>query len=187
MDNANELRYDINVPYNHPSAVKSRKKMKVFASVMLFMIAPIWIFVAIMSLTGNNPSTIAAIIFFVMAVICLVAGIYFVYSIKPLKKDEGKSIEFKFYDFSLEINQVKPNKQKSLTKCLYGEYKNKQYVSKVIEFNDRIDIKVYTGTYNGVPQIVGHTVPKDVIGDKVEEFKNFLKEKMLEDYIVKNK
>ena len=187
MENTNELKYNINVPYNHPSAVKSRKKMKIFASVMMFIVAPLWTAMAIGAFTGNNSSVAVAVLFIAMAVLCLICGIYFVYSIKPLKRDENRSIEFKFLDVSLEINQLKPNKKKTLTICLYQKYKNKQYVSQVVEYGDRFDVKIYTGTYNGIPRIAGYALPKDLVGENLDKFTAFLKERMGANYIVKNK
>ena len=120
------------------------------------------------------------------ALLCLVPGICFFCAIKPLKRNDNKSMKFNFYDSYMEVREVKAAKEKILTICLYAAYKNKQFVSKVVESGDGIEIKVYTGTYNGVPKYARYDVPKDVVGaDKIEEFTSFLKERVGSSYVVK--
>ena len=106
---------------------------------------------------------------------------------KANSKDDNKSISYTFYNDYLEVYKDDANKQshKSLSRCLYRSYQNKQFVYKVVEDKDKFEIKIYTGTYNMVPQYKKYVVPKELIKEEMESFKEFLKQNLGKDYIIK--
>ena len=72
--------------------------------------------------------------------------------------------------------------------CLYRSYKNKQYISKIIEYPNRLFIKVFTGTYNGAPQYDRYALPFDVLkSEEVQPLKEFLKVELGNSYVIKQK
>ena len=72
--------------------------------------------------------------------------------------------------------------------CVYRQYKNKQYVAKVFEVEEGFILKIYTGTYNFVPQYKDYQLPKTSFEDVelIEIFKKYMSQTFGKDYIVKN-
>ena len=187
-ENLEVVKYGIKVPYNNAVMVKARKKLKMFAGIMLMLCTLVFIGMAVMAYLGNNSSLVVVGVFAGGAVVALGCGLYFFLTIKPNAKDDGKVVLYSFYNDFLVVDQDDESKQKSrnLSRCLYRSYKNKQYVSKIIETNDMFEIKIYAGTYNGIPQYKKHFVPKELVGEnQLEEFKTFLKQAVGKDYLIK--
>lgn len=186
MENADEVKFNLNVPYNHPVSVQSRKKSYILGGVMMTIVAAAWAIVAVVAGMSESGSIGIALGFVAFSVLCLACGIYFFCIIKPLKRNDNKITNIYFYENYLDVKQTKETKQKTLTTCLYRPYKNKQYVSRIIELYNKIDVKVYTGTYNGAPKYALYTIPKDLLTEEqLNEFILFLKDRVGADYVVK--
>lgn len=187
-ENLNNAKYKINVPYNHPSMVSARKKHKLIVGFCCIFAGLLFAFCSSLATKNNNVELWAILILIGFTVGLLGVGIYFFISIKPLAKDEGKLLVYNFYDQYLEIIQVDNNKQssKTLKVCLYLKYKDKQFINKIVERNDFIDISIFTGTYNLVPQYEHHFIPKNIFNDtQFVAFKNFLQEIFTKNYVLK--
>lgn len=189
MENTgNEIKYSILVPLSNPIMVSERKKQGVLYGVVLFLCSLFMGVFTVMSAISENSSVAVVVIFALAAAACIACGIYFLCKNKSSDKENAKSYTFNFYNVYLEINQDDSNKKtsKNLTRCLYGIYKDKQYISKIIEDKDKFEIKIYTGTYNLVPQYKKFTLPKDVVNStELEEFKQFLKKSVGNNYFIK--
>ena len=173
--NENVLKYSFVAKQSNPVLLEFRKKTNRLFGVLLLVCAAIFGLFAILCATSNNPSLWVCLIFGGFVAVCVGCAIYFFLTAKPTEKDENKIMCYEFYEYSVSINRENliKNTNKNLVKCLYSDYKDRQYISKLFEFNDRFEIRVFTGTYNGVPQYKKFVLPKDVIGEeKMGEFKD---------------
>ena len=186
-NNVEVLKCSARVPYNNEVMVAARKKQKKGAAILTLICAAIFVALAVMCGMGNNPSIAAIGIFAGFAALCVATSLYFLLTTKPNVKNDSKAIVFNFYNEFLEIIETNETTQKAknLTKCLYRSYKNKQYVSKIIETGAMLEFKIFTGTYNGIPQYKVFFLPKNVLGAQTEEVKTFLKQWVGNDYKVK--
>jgi hypothetical protein len=189
-ENVENPRFEFDVPYNNEALVASRKKQKTIAGVAMFAAALIFVVIAILAATTGQSSTTASMIFGVFAAIGILSGVWFLFSARVKPEDENKVLKLVFYEDYLQIfqiNNLAGGKTKELCSCLYRSQAFKQYVSKIIEQQNRFEIKVYTGTYNGVPQYKVHVLPKNIfIGDEqMDSFKMFAMQKVQKDFVVK--
>lgn len=184
----NPIRYDFKVNNNHPTLLKSKKKARILSGSMSLFAALFFVAITCLAVTNNNPSTFAIIMLGGLVAFALICAIYFFATMKETAKDRSRSRDLIFYEhsFALVEHDESNNKDKSLSKCLYVRHANKQYISKFIEKNDMFEIKILTGTYNGMPQYKKFILPKDVISvEKAEEFKTFIKTKVGNNYQIK--
>ena len=188
--NGNEdgVVFSFNVAKDNPIMIDSKKKSKVLNGVLCLLATIFFVSFLILSQTSNNPSMAVAGVFGCFAAFALICTIYFFATMNGTAKDKNKSLEFILAEemfVVVENDNVKKTKR-YLSKCLYSKYANKQYIAKVIESSDRFDIKIYTGSYNLIPQYKKCTLPKNVIGDeRLETFREFFKQKVGTNYITK--
>ena len=184
----NPIRYNFKVNNNHPTLLKSKKKSRIVAGSMSLFAALFFVAITCLAVVNNNPSTFAIIMFGGLVAFALICAIYFFATIKETEKDRTRSRDLIFYEHSfalVEHDEIK-NKDKSLSKCLYARHANKQFISKFIEKSDMFEIKIFTGTYNGIPQYKKFIFPKEVVPvEKAEEFKTFIKTKVGNHYKIK--
>lgn len=178
-----EEKFNIIVPYNNEIMVANRKKNKKTMSIILFIIAPIFLLLSILSGTVNNPSTMAVVIFAIFAAFSLGFGIYDLCTTKPKAKDDKINIEYHFCEDILQIkrNSNKENgKVKTLESCAYRVVSNKQHIKQITETEKFFEIKIYTGTVNMVAQYNKHILPKSCFSSEEElnNFKAFLQERV---------
>lgn len=192
MENQEKVYFEVDVPYNNELMVKERKKNRRRSSIAVFAIAAIFVLLAILCLTTSNPSRAGAVFCGVGALVCVVIGIILFFTTKPNTKLDGRVIKYVFTENGLFIHQdnsANEKKNRTLEACLYRNAGGKQYISKVFEFNEKFQIRIFTGTYNGAPQYSFHVIPKDMLKseDEMTAFVTFLKYKLSKDYVVKIK
>ena len=146
------------------------------------------LFGAIMS--ANSVDTWVPVFFGAFFLFCLITAIVMFGQGKYKPANEGLEYRFLFYKDGLQIaknTKRNPEVFKNETACLYRSYKNKQYVAKVFETADRFSFKIYTGTYNFIPQYKEEALPKNVFSssEKVASFSEIMKKIFGNDYIVK--
>jgi hypothetical protein len=127
-------------------------------------------------------------VFWGFVVFCVISAVVFFCKMKPSSKDSEESYFYTFHKEYLEINKLNAakNTNKAIKRCLYGIYQNKQYVSKVIDANNCICLKIFTGTYNGVPRYEKYYIPIDALkADELQLLKALLKSKVGTSYVVK--
>jgi hypothetical protein len=129
--------------------------------------------------------------------IILVFGIIFAvfvgggtYMLKYNKKNpmnDSKTLTFTFFEFTLQFarNDTNKIKAKNLSKCMYRPYSNYQFVKTVTNKPEFITFKIHTGSVNGIPQYAKYDIPKSCIGSELNEFEDFLKERLGKHYKVK--
>lgn len=188
MEENNNLKFNIEVPYNHEIIVAERKKTNITIGVVLLISSLAFIAFTIFSLLSNNSSIWVPIMFGAFALLTIGYAIIQFVSIKPKAKNELKFITYNFYEGFLHVaeeDRKENGKTKEITNCLYRPYKSKQYVSKAIESEQKFQIKILTGTYNFAPQYKVLSIPKAVFknNEELDAFKNFLKETLEKDYI----
>ena len=196
MDQQNEVleqkKFDIKVPYNHEVIVAERKKQKRASIILISVCTVFFILFAIFSGLSKNSAPWVPALFGGFAVFSLICIIFILFTLKPNFKNDNKKLCFEFYEDYLKVyqdNAREDGKVKMLENCLYRPYQNKQYVSKVVEYENRFQIKIYTGSYNFVPQYKNHDIPKAIFetAEEQDAFKNFLQEKVDKDYSIKTK
>ena len=162
------VKCSVSVPYNHEVMVASRRKMNIISAIAGIFGCAFMSFLVIMTCLSEGVIPALVIICGGMAVGFLIWGISYLFALKPQTKNESKIISYIFHEAYLEIYQENTlkNKKKRLTACLYEKYANKQYVSKVIETETALNLKVFVGTTNGMPNYKNYTVPKDVFNPK---------------------
>lgn len=183
----NPIRYKFKVANNHPVVLAAKKQTNKRFGILSLVAAVIFAVMLGLSMSSNNPSVWVGVIFGGFTVLALICSIYF-FTSKESKNDKIKSREFIFFEHSFAIieHNENTNKEKAIIKCLYSSYANKQYISKFIETNIVFTIKVLTGTYNGMPQYKQFAMPKEIVNaETMEEFKNFVKERVGKGYQVK--
>lgn len=185
-ENMDVKKFDIVVPYNHEVLVAERKKSKITIGIIFIIATLSFGAFTILSVLGENSVPWAIAIFGAFTAFCLIYALYMFLTIKPRTKDDDKKVTFEFYEVYMKVQQnngMLSTKTKTLENCLYRNYKNKQYVSKVIETDSKILIKIFTGTYNGVPQYKSHAIPKAIFesDEQLTAFTEFLKEQVEED------
>ncbi len=189
-ENLNQKKFDIKVPFNNEVMVAARKKTKLSAGIGCLVVAALFFVISIVTINANNSTLAATLIFAGFGAFALAASLCFLLTIKPNAKNDNKVIRYCFYDAYLQIHQINGSengKEKMLASCLYGNFEHKQYISDITEFDNRLQVKIFTGTYNGVPQYATHVIPKSAITgeNELDNFKNFLKKIFGSSYIVK--
>lgn len=188
-ENTEKALFEIFVPYNNEIMTASRKKARKGLGIGLMVSSLFFVALSILASTGKKPSTFAIVLFGVIAVICVGVGVTLLFLKPSNPKNDGKNIKYRFYKDYLNINQdtnLEKKKSKVLSACLYRPYKNKQYVWKIYEYKDRIQLAIYTGTYNGFPQYSHQIIPKSVLSpEELNALILFLKAKIGEDYLEK--
>lgn len=184
----NPIRYSYTVKNNHPVVLQTKKKTNIIAGILCLFATLVFVAITCMAVINNNPSAVAIAIFACFSAFALICAIYFFVTIKETAKDRARSRDLIFYEHSfalVEHDEIK-NKDKNLSKCLYARHANKQYIAKFTETNDKFEIKILTGTYNGMPQYKKFVLPKDLIPvAKAEEFKSFMQAKVGNNYQIK--
>lgn len=179
-----EGKFKINVPYNDAYLLAKRKKTNIFSAVMLFLVAVLFVVITVIAGNAENSSTLACVIFAGFAVASLASGVYFVCAIKPSAKNATKKLTFNFYEDMLEVLSTTDKNGNSKTKKLhavaYASYKDKQYISKIVEDENGFEIEILTGTMNLMPQYKKLALPKSYFKDEeeLEDFKSFIKGKV---------
>ncbi len=189
-ENFEKTKFEIDVPYNNEFLVAERKKSRIMVGVLYMFVAVAFLGLTIWGALSSGPSIALVVVFAILAALCCGAGIYHFCTLKAREKDENKTVKYCFYEDYLQIiqnNAAENGKVKMLENCLYRPYKNKQYVAKVMEFQNKLEVKIFTGTTNGAPQYNRHTIPKSMFEteEELNAFTQFLKEKFSSDYVVK--
>ncbi len=190
-----DTKFEISVPYNHEILANQRKKSKKIAGIMsmvlgvLFLAFTIW-----MGLSMNYDSITTLLLFLgifgLLGLGSIALGIYNFCTMKPNIKNDDKFVRYYFEDWGLRIKEdknIEKKKTSTLENCLYRKYANKQYVNLVTEYEDRFEFQIFVGTTNGVPNYHTILLPKDVLTapDELNNFTEFLKSKLENDYRVK--
>jgi hypothetical protein len=178
------FRFETN--YNCKELVNQRKKNEKMgwffvAFGMLFIIPTVLIGMS------YNPTKSAVVILFLVTATIMGSGLYLVIYNKENPKNNSKTMVFTFFEnyTHFRINNEAKNKVKDLSKCLYRSYKNLQYVYSVTRTPDFISFKILTGTYNMAPQFAKYDIPISCIGSDLNEFEDFIKERLGTDYKIK--
>lgn len=183
-------KFKVEVPFNNEILVRARKKQKIVsANVMCFCA----VFFAIITVMASQSSTAKPWVFAIFGffiIVAIIVAIYCLCTTKPKQKDEDKTMNFHFYEDYFQINSINKTidneKKKVIKTCLYKKHPTKQFMAKVIESEDKFQIKIFTGTYNGMPQYQSYLIPKSVFNnDELSSFKSFLEQKVSPKYIVK--
>lgn len=189
-ENLEKARFEVVVPYNNEVLVAARKKSKIIQGVLWIVLALMFAGIAIGSATSTASSTII-IVFGCVAALFVGLAIFSFVSIRTSSKNDDRTVKYDFYEEYIQIHNEKEsnNKSKLLKSFLYRNYSNKQYLDSVLEYSDRLVLKIYTGTYNGVPQYQTQIVPVSVFttDSDLNDFKTFLQKKIGNDYKIKNK
>lgn len=191
MEETLEPKFNFEIPYNHEVLVAERKKIKVSSSIVLLIAAAV---LAILGWCASGSSSSGAWVWYIFLGFAGLAALIAVWNFlnaKPKAKDNDRMIKMAFYDDFMKVTQdngMVGGKVKNLENCLYRKYKNKQYVRNVFEYNDKIVIRILTGTYNGAPTYSNQSIPKAIFGaDEEANFKAFMQERVGNDYKVKIK
>ena len=187
MEETNNVKFSFVVPYNNNYMVAERKKQKIITGSLVILCAIFFIVFTILSATSKNSLAVVTAIFGVMAALAVAYAMFCFCTIKPNVKNDNKSIVFVFYENSLLVYQEDSNAktQKKLTFCLYRKAQNKQFVSKIVESNNKFEFKIYIGSYNFIPQYKKYVMPKDLVKENLAELKEFLKQNLGSDYLIK--
>ena len=185
-------KFKVVVPFNNEVMVKGRKNTKIIGGVSSLFMAALFIGITIWMGMNYGFSSFATWFFIVLGAIALGTAIYLFCTLKPNDKNNDATLVYSFYEDFLQIVKYKDEndeKPKMQVSCLYNEYGNKQYVAKLVEDETKLDIRIFTGTYNGAPQYSNNLLPKSVF-EQEEEFvalKEFLSQKLGNKYKIKNK
>lgn len=189
-----KVKFKISVNRNNDELIKYKKKVYKISAICLMPAMLLLAAAAVFSFISKNKSLLAFGIFAGFAVISLVYSIvFFVLSSKARKyKKSNKYVQYAFHQNYLEIFNIKKqeagNKIKRAGGFLYRKYDDKQYVSKIIESETRIELKIRTGSHDFVPTYRIEVIPKSIIsGDKGKVFIEFLKQKVGQDYKIETK
>ena len=191
MENAVEQPlYAVTVPYNNPILVAARKKSRLAVGIVCLIGALVDAAIAIGAWLTNedNDMTIIFIMMAVLGVAFLAGAIWNFTHLKASDRDNNKDVKLDFFAESLKVvrNDQGTGKNKSLENCLYRPYKSKQYVAKIYDYENRLEIKVRTGSYNGATTYSVQILPKDVLAaEQVSALLAFLQEKLGKDYVRK--
>jgi hypothetical protein len=150
----------------------------------------VFIIPAILIGLSDNPTKIAGVLLFLIFAASITGlGVYMVTYNKENPKNNAKTMVFTFFEdhIHFRINNDAKNKVKNLSRCLYRPYKDLQYINSVTRTHDFITFKIYTGTYNMVPQFSKHDLPISCIGSALNEFEDFIKDRIGTDYKIKEK
>lgn len=185
-----EVKFNFEIPYNHPVLAGDRKKTKFLYVIGLFAAAIAVAQVGIYVHNYGGDDTVAYIFLGVAAVLAVCMVLPFVL-MRSRPQDAERMIKYTFLEDSMEVIQDDSKiggKVKNLKNCLYRKYSNKQYVRCVFECPDKIQIRVLTGHTNGAPTYSDYSIPKDIFAaDEIDRFKQFLQDKVGKDYKIKKK
>ena len=187
---ADQPLYEVTVPYNNPVLVAARKKSRLAVGIVCLIGVLVDAAVAIGAWLTNEDGdmTVITIMMAALGVAFLACAIWNFTHIKPSERDNNKDVKLDFFAESLKVvrNDQTTGKNKSLENCLYRSYKSKQYVAKIYDYENRLEIKVRTGSYNGAPTYSVQILPKDVLAaEQVSALLAFLQEKLGKDYVRK--
>jgi len=180
------FKYIVN--FANPTIVEAKKKYKLFNGIICLICGLIFIGFSILAGMQKNPSIIAVLIFAGISALAIGFSIYYFVTMKVSLNDEHNDYEFIFTEIGMVVNQNNKlkNTSRNLTNCLYRNYRDKQYIARIIEDDKKFLIKVYTGTINLIPQYKKYNLPKDVIeADKLDVFRSLLKQVVTKDFITK--
>lgn len=179
--------FEIVVPYNHEMFVAERRKSKIIGGTICLVLAVGFAVAAfVLALLGGISGE--SILFAVFAILLFIPSMCALCTLKPNSKNDNKKLSFYFGEDGLAVVQTKgEGKERVLQNCLYREFQDKQYVSKVFEYEEKFQLQIYTGTTNGVSQHSYESIPKSIFESdtQLEEFKTFIQEKVGRDYISK--
>ncbi len=191
MEETFEAKFNFEIPYNHEVLVAERKKIKISSSIVLLIAAAVLAVLGLCAFGSDSSDAVVLYVFFGMAGLSAACAALCLLNIKPKAKYNDRMIKMVFYDDFMKVTQdngAVGGKVKNLENCLYRKYKNKQYVRYVMEYNDKIVLRILTGTYNGAPTYSNQSIPKAIFGAGEEEnFKAFMQERVGNDYKVKIK
>lgn len=186
-----EEKFKINVPYNNEYFAAARKKNNILFAVILFIGAALFALGTVLSELSATADWWVTLLFLIMTLAILGFAIYFVVrAIKPSAKDALKTMTFLFQENALNISSTTVkngnSKTKSLRTVAYINYKDRQYISRLIEEEKVFKVEILIGTYNFMPQYTKEILPKSCFKDEqeLEDFKTFIKSKVSK-YIVK--
>ncbi len=191
MEENFETKFNLEIPYNHEVLVAERKKIKITSSVVLLIAALAFAIMGFCAYGSGSDDTVVLYMFLGFAAFAALIAVWLLLNLKPKAKDNERMVKMAFYEDFMKVTQdngAVGGKVKNLENCLYRKYQNKQYVRYVFEYNDKIVIRILTGTYNGAPTYSNQSIPKAIFGAGEEEnFKAFMQEKVGDDYKVKIK
>lgn len=182
--------FSVTVPYNHPVLAKTRKTAHITTGILCIVGALLVGAVALGALLSDDSGnmTILAIIMAAIGVFMLGGAVYNFMHLKPSDRDNSKDVQLQFMAEGMHVvrNDQVTGKNKSLENCLYRPYANKQYVAKIYDYENRLEIKIRTGSYNGAPQYSLQVMPKDVLdAAQASALLSFLQEKLGKHYVRK--
>ena len=176
------------VSFNDETLLKHNKKSIKLISVLFILSAVFFAsFFILSTFVSNNPSIFVSAFWGIATILCILAPFFYARTTKYNSKNDNLFYKYTFYADGMEIaknSRRTPDTYKSEIICLYREFPNKQYVSKVIEHLDCFEFKIYTGTYNFVPQYKIYNLPKSAFKDStmVNTFITSLKNLFKNDY-----
>lgn len=182
--------YSVTVPYNNSFLVAARKKSHIAGGLICLVAALAMAALAIASVitADGGDMTIWVIILAVLGVVMLAGAVYNFLHLKPSDRDNNKDVVLQFFDYGMSVvrNNQTTGKNKSLERCLYRSAHNKQYVAKIYDYENRLEFKIRTGSYNGAPQYSVQILPKDVLdAAQSSALLAFLQEQVGKDYVRK--
>ena len=188
--NADQPLYEVTVPYNNPVLVAARKKSRLAVGIVCLIGTLLDAAIAIGAWVTNEGGdmTIITIMMAALGVAFLACTVWNFTHLKASDRDNNKDVQLTFFAESLKVirNDQGTGKNKSLENCLYRAYKSKQYVAKIYDYENRLEIKIRTGSYNGAPTYSVQTLPKDVLdATQASALLAFLQEKVGKDYVRK--
>jgi hypothetical protein len=185
--NKEYFRFEAN--YNCEELVRQREKAGKRGWIFTCFGA-IFIIPAILIGISDNPTAIwGVVLFLAFAASFMGIGLYMAKYNKKNPKNDAKTMIFTFLELTIDfrINNNAKSKVKNLSRCFYRPYKDYQYVKSVTKTNDIITFRIFTGTYNAVPQYAKYDIPKSCIGSAAAELEDFLKERLGNDYKIKER
>lgn len=182
-EDLNKLKFGVIVSYNHDVLVSYRKEIKIFSSLLTFLSTLIFACLTVLSALGKNSAIWVPIVFGAFALYSFICTLYLLFTTKASVKDAKRKLRFEFYEDSLVIYDSRRKKSKKLENCLYRYNKNKQYIYRIIEYDNRFSIKILVGSLRGINRYRLHVLPKAIFKDEeLTRFIEFIKEKVGEYY-----
>ncbi len=179
MENADEIKFKILVPFNDKMVVHNRNKILVFGGFFTLLAGIIFCAVLINLIKSNTKEVDNSVLYLGIGVILffLLSSIFLFSLTIRRKKNDNKFFELNFYDVYIDIYRfvkAETEKKNAIRACLYRPYGSKQHVSKVVEDATKFSIKICVGSVNFMTTYETQIVPKIYLGGKEQLFAEFL-------------
>lgn len=193
MENKNTATpmFTFKVPYNSQEVLSANQQMGKKGAIGVLLGSFVFFAIFVLSLLNENTTIWVNVIFGAIAVALLIYAIVLLLN-KGSANSKNENLVYKFMFFNNGL-QIATNSKRNIENfkvkiaCLYRKSGNKQYVAKVIESTDNFTFKIYTGTYNFVPQYKEYVLPKKVFEneEQLNVFIGLIKPVFNSDYINK--